>query len=509
MKFRFEYTTKKNINEFLLLSFILFSLAFVLYYIPTPIREYLFLPTLYFAWKSKKDYFWIALFFLMTDVPGGLFSGMEKIDPYGLPMYRFGAFSISILELFYLVIFLKAINKSNKERQIHNFFKVDLMFITGLFFILIIVSLALGTSYVSMKLMYKTMIYLTLFYSFYKLIDSKEKLFRFFGLLFPFAFLAVSLQLFSLIFKRQLVSLFKPGVTVTQGVLQVAEGTHAWVRPIEMAHVLLICFAATLFLISFKKHNYNRTYLMTVNLVSFFGILLTGTRSWILAFLAAYFFFFIVTYKNTKTLLKMLLVSGALGAVIIYFVPVLEQQAISAWSRFMTVQDIVQGDITAGGTMGRYDQRAPYVMEGFYSSTIFFGAGFSDHFYAYADGHVGYHNILLNTGILGSLIFLFFLLRLLFYPFKKKGRQKNIDTSWLKVSILPLIILLVLNSGTQTLGFTPDGSNRFILMAVAFVLVNLSVTLSREKKSYNYLNNLVTINKSKELNISETTKHIH
>ena len=482
MKFSFEYTTPKNIREFSALTFILFSLAFVLYYIPPPIREYLFLPTLYFTWKSKKDYFWIAFFFLMTDIPGGLFSGMEKIDPYGLPMYKFGGLSISILELFYIVAFLKAVNNSIKAAQIYNFFKTELMFVMGLFFVLLLVSLALGTSYVSMKLTYKTMIYLTIFYSFYKLIDSKEKLFRFFGLLFPFSFMAVALQLFSLIFKKQLVSLFKPSVTVVQGVLQVTEGSHAWVRPIEMAHVLLICFAATLFLISFKKHNYNRTYLMIVNLVSFFGILLTGTRSWILAFFTAYLYFFVVTYKNTKTFLKMLSVSGALAAVIIYFVPVLEQQALIAWDRFMTVQDILEGDITAGGTMGRYDQRAPRVMDGFYASTIFFGAGFSDHYYAYHDAHVGYHNILLNTGVLGSLIFLFFLLRLLSSPFKKKGRQENIDTSWLKVSILPLIILLVLNSGTQTLGFKPDGSNRFIIMSFAFVLINFSLTLTRERK---------------------------
>ena len=40
----------------------------------------------------------------------------------------------------------------------------------------------------------------------------------------------------------------------------------------------------------------------------------------------------------------------------------------------------------------------------------------------------------------------------------------------------------MLNSGTQTIGFTPDGSNRVLLMAYAFVLINMSLQLTREEK---------------------------
>ena len=80
---------------------------------------------------------------------------------------------------------------------------------------------------------------------------------------------------------------------------------------------------------------------------------------------------------------------------------------MNSWSRVITVEKVIEGDITGGGTISRYDIRAPKVMEGFFSSSVVFGAGFSNHYYKYSDGHVGYHNILLNAGLTGSFIFLY------------------------------------------------------------------------------------------------------
>ena len=357
MKFSFQKITKETAKEFLELCLYLIILAFVLYYIPPPIREYLFLPTLFIAWKSKKDYFWIAFFFLITDVPGGLFSGMEKIDPYGLPLYRFGDLTISILELFYLLIFVKVLNQPRKTNQPFNFFKTELSTVSILFLLLLVVTLVMGASYFSLKYLYKTIIYMTLFYSFFRLIDTKEKLFKFFGIMFPFSFVAVLLQLYTLIFKKQVVALFKPGVISAQGVVDVVAGTNVWIRPIEMAHVLLVTFTATLFLISYKKHYFNKNYLLIINLISFFGILLTGTRSWILALAAGYIYFFVIMYKQTKDLLRWIVISFALIFLLVNFMPVLEKQVEVAWSRFLTIEDLAEGDITAGGTMQRLDVR--------------------------------------------------------------------------------------------------------------------------------------------------------
>ena len=474
---------KQANSEFIQLCVLILSAAFVIYFIPAPISRILFLLLLPAIWFSKKDYFWLAFFFIIVDKPGGLFSGFLKVDQYRLPMYEVAAgVSFSITELFYILIFIKVLMKSEILSHPPNFFKRELTALIGLFIFLILISFAIGISFNNIKILYRAIIELSLFYSFLRMINSKDNLFNFFSLLFPFAFIAVLLQLYSLINHQQLIALFKSGVISVGGMVEKNDQINTWIRPIELAHVLLICFTGTLFLISYKKHSFNKYYLLIVNFISFFGILITGTRSWVLAFIAGYIFFFAVTYKDTKELFRWVIVSSTLVVVLLVFSPVLQKQVVQIWSRLVTVEDLIKGDVTAHGTLLRLDVRAPRVVQGFESSTIFLGAGFSDHYFNYADGHVGYHNILLNTGIFGSIIFLFFILRLLMFPFGKAVRIITNNPAWLKITLLPLIILIIINSATQTIGFTLDSPNRVLLMSYAFIMINSSLMLNSEKQ---------------------------
>lgn len=472
--------TRKEFSQLILL---MLAAAFVLYFIPAPVKHMLYLLLLPAVWYSKKDYFWLAFFFVITDIPGGLFSGGTRIDEFSLPLYSPAAsVSFSITELFYILIFIKVLKKYKSSSAPQNFFKGQFLAIMILFVVLIIISFPMGTSFQSLKNIYKTIIYLSLFYSFYRMINSEEKLLKFLGILFPLAFIAVALQVYSLIAGEQLIALFKPGVTIVQGVLDTTGSLGNWMRPIELVHVLFVCFTGTLFLLSYQKHFFNKNYLLLVNIVSSLGILLTGTRTWVLAFAFGYLVFFALTGGKAKEFFRFAIMIFIVGFVLINVSPTLEEQVFTSWDRLTTVKSLVQGDITAGGTMGRLDKRAPRVMKGFESSNFFLGAGFSDHFYDYTDGHVGYHNILLNTGIFGSIIFAIAIFSLLIVPFRKLNKNKGPVLTWLKISVIPLLTLLVLNTGTQTIGFTPEGSNRVLLMAYAFVMINLSIKFYQDKK---------------------------
>jgi O-antigen ligase len=68
--------------------------------------------------------------------------------------------------------------------------------------------------------------------------------------------------------------------------------------------------------------------------------------------------------------------------------------------RLSSIQLLISGDLTAGGTLQRLDVRMPKVMNKFWESPII-GWGFSNGFQEYKDGHVGHANILLNIGLLG------------------------------------------------------------------------------------------------------------
>jgi len=466
--------------------------AFVLYYIPAPIKHILYLGILPAVWYSKKDYFWVALFFVITDIPGGLFSGGTRIDEYSLPLYSPAeSISFSITELFYILIFIKVLKKYKRSSIPKNFFKGQMTAILILFVILIVISFPMGVSFQSLKNVYKTIIYLSLFYSFYRIINSEEKLIKFWGLLFPFTFIAVGLQLYSLLAGQQLIALFKPGVTSVQGVLDTTGALGNWMRPIELVHVLLVCFTGTLFLLSYQKHNFSKNYLLLVNVMSFLGILLTGTRAWVLAFVLGYLIFFALTSGKAKEFSRFAIMIFIVGLLLVNFSPTLEKQVFTSWDRLTTVKSLAQGDITAGGTLGRLDRRAPRVMKGFESSNIIFGAGFSDRFYDYADGHVGYHNILLNIGIFGSFVIAITVLSLLIFPFSRITKYTEASPAWLKITVIPLLILMFINTGTQTIGFTPDGSNRVLLMSYAFVLINLSTTLTGQYRKPNKINGTV------------------
>jgi len=467
---------RKEFFQFILL---ILAAAFVLYYIPAPIKHILYLVLLPAVWYSKKDYFWLAFFFVVTDIPGGLFSGGTLIDEYGLPLYNLAkGVSFSITELFYTLIFIKVLKKYKRSDRPKNYFKGQLAAIIILFLVLILISFAMSVSYTNLKIIFKRILDLSLFYSLYRIINSEEKLFNFLGVLFPFVFIAVALQLYSLIAGQQLVALFKPDVSSVQGILDVKAALGGWLRPIELSHVLFVCFTGTLFLLSYQKHNFSKNYLLMVNVVSFLGILLTGTRSWVLAFILGYLVFFALTSRKAKEFFRFAIMIFILGVLLVSFSPTLEKQVFTSWDRLTTVKALAQGDITAGGTLQRLDTRAPRVIRGFESSSIILGAGFSDHYFDYADGHVGYHNILLNTGVLGSIVITILVLSLLIFPLRKTNNYRNSNSSFQKISIIPLLMLLVINTGTQTIGYDLGG-NRILLLSSAFIMINHCITFFR------------------------------
>lgn len=441
---------KRSYIEFFELILYLILAAILVYYVPTPLNKILFIGLIVIAWRSKRDYLWVTFFFVINDTPAGLFSGGERTDMYRLPLYTFAAgASITVTELYLLLLLLKV--KVRKLEKPGVFFSKDLRNLAVYFIILSAVSIILGMSFDGFRQLWRMTINLTLFYTIFFVINSSETLVRFLRVIFPFAILALSAQFYSLVSGHQLITLFKPDVISVQGVLAVAEG--AWARPIEMPHVLLVCFTGSLYLLGQKKAEFSSGYLVIINIISFISIFLTGTRSWFIAFSSVYVLYFVIMRKQIA---KQTVVAGfgfAFIFVLLRFTPVLDNQFHNAWSRLETIERFIEGDITAGGTAMRFDQRSPRVMKGFNSSTILFGAGFSDHYLEYADGHVGYHNLLLNTGILGVLLFISLLVKILLKSVsqKKKSRQP-----FALLSLLPLIALLILNTGVQVIGYTTE-----------------------------------------------------
>lgn len=474
-----DFFIRNGISEFIELFFYLIVAFVLVYFIPVRLNRLLFLLVLPIVWYSKRDYFWIAFFFILNEMPGGLFSGGLREDPFRLPIYSIApGFSSAINELFILLIFAKSlINKRINRIYSPPFFSKELKLLLWLFIGLIVVSPLMGMSMETMANVFKLSISFTLFYSLFHLINHEEQLVNFLKIMFPFAFVALALQIYGLINGEQLIALVKPGIKVVQG-SYASNDPKGWIRPIELGHAMLITFSGSLFLLISRRHNFSKQYLILINLISFLVVLMSGTRSWFIAFCIGYIsFFFFAGKKIPKLFLNSLFV-----ILIVIFsirvISVVNKQVNNALSRIMTVEKVIEGDITGGGTISRFDVRAPRVMQGFYSSTIILGAGFSDHFYEYADGHVGYHNILLNAGIAGFILIMYFIMKVLIKPFAVAKMIKRNNKPLIKTSIISLIIMLVINTGSQTIGFTPDGVNRLVLMVFSLIMIDLAVKIS-------------------------------
>ena len=73
--------------------------------------------------------------------------------------------------------------------------------------------------------------------------------------------------------------------------------------------------------------------------------------------------------------------------------------------------------MTAEGTLIRITQRAPRVWNKYIESPIF-GFGFSETGFSYNDGHVGNYTLLLQGGLAGMIIFIFFIISIIIFYFR-------------------------------------------------------------------------------------------
>lgn len=470
----------RSVKEPIALFIYLIAATILVYYVPVGLNRLLFLLFLILFYRSKKNYLWIAFLFIIIEQPGGLFSGGLRNDQLRLPIYSImPGFSFAFEQLFVLTALVKA-RKMRVRFSPVPFLRQNLYRLGMYFLWLLVVTIALGVSFDSLRILYKVIVNLTLFYSLFFLIHEKREFVSFFRLIFPFALIAFFLQLQSITVGHQLITAFKPDVLNTAGVL----GNFESQRPIEMSGLLLLTFFGSLYFLTDSKKQFQKNYLLLVNIVSYFAIIITATRSWVIALTGGYILTLLfIPSQSTRLLLKYSLIIILIVVLLFSFV-LFKNQYDSAMERITTIGLLAKGDITAGGTLQRYDKRAPAVLNAFKKSTILFGAGFSDHYYRHGDGHVGFHNFLFNTGIVGALLLGLFLYKLVRYTFFLDSQLSSDNPYKNSIKIFPIavIAMLLLNGGVQVIGYDVGFSRTLIFIVILFYLNNqiTNAVLSQE-----------------------------
>lgn len=464
----------KQYNTFIQLIILIAISVVIIYFLPVLFVRFLFLLLLIPIWFTKKDYFWYAYIIIILNQPGGLFSGGLVNDVSRLPIYNlFPTVSFTFQEIYFFFIFIKGF--LIKDTYVYNAFVYRKQYenVGILVVVLILISIPLGISLYSITALYKSIIALSIYVSVLYVFKNENDIINFFKLIFPFAVIAIMLQLYSIVNNQQIIALFKPDVTHIQGIL-----FGEAMRPIELPGILFICFFGSLLYLGDKRQIFSDIYLLLINILSFISIIMTGTRSWFLGFLIIYLFYLFLNFKSVgKIFYRFILVAG-LFFIIIYSFPLIGKQFNVGVKRLTTIELLFGGDITAGGSLSRISERGPRVMEGFWKSTIVFGAGYSNLFFQYCDGHVGNQNILLHSGIIGFLIIYSFAFTLFITPIrilKKVGKRFKLASI---INNLPIFIpgVLMINTGTLFWGLTIDYTT-VLIMAFFFTVSSIYIQL--------------------------------
>lgn len=460
----------KRYNDYTVLFFALGAAIVLVYFVPVALNRVLFFIYIYLFYKSDKDYIWIAFIFIVHEYPGGLFSGEEGKDIMRLPLYTIlPGISFTFQQIFTLTALFKSI-KRNAISNLYPFIENNLFKLLIFFVFLILIGIGLGVTFNIIIFLINVIINLTLFFSIYRLFANETDYINFFRVLIPFGFIVFLLQLYAASAGQPLINYFKPG---TINLLYRPE--TGGVRPIESSFLTSLLFFFSMYFILWKKKYFNKNLLIVLNIITFFSIILGATRSWFIMFVMFYLLIVMfITGKMRNTVMRYGIV-GIIAILFIFSSDLFVNQLNISIKRLSTLELVAEGDITGGGTVQRFDIRAPRLIETFYNeSTIIFGAGFSELYALKKDPHVGYHNLLFNTGIFGIILFASFLGSLIMNTFgiNRKLKSNNPYKGVLKIFPATIISMLFLNVGVQVFGYDVSYSNLFLITYILYFLNN-------------------------------------
>jgi hypothetical protein len=457
---RMPSTLKADLAQFILL----FALSvFIVYFTPYAVNQFYFLVLLLLFWNSKKDFFWIAFMFVLYDQPCGFFSGGLKSDFQRLPIYSiFAGLSLSVHDVFYLLALVKALAKGRKSKFILG---KMLSMLLAYFCFSYIISILLGMDYKTHVQAMRSLIPLTMFFFIPLLLRKKEDYFSLFALLFPIMFFVLAGQFYHILFGTPLVSILKKDAALITGHIVEISTYEGVIRAIDSPYLNIFCLIGASFLAIKKTSHINKLYYYSIISICLVSMFLSATRGWIIAYavmMVIYFFFVDRSISNSFVRIGVL---GAFTFLILFTNPVITRQSERVVDRVMTMKNLVEGDVTAGGTLTRIDEHSPRVMKKFWESPVI-GFGISDEAYKYADEHVGNQSQLLEMGIVGFLIFIIFILRFMKLIVKVESslsRQNSYKKS-LYVFIVGFIGLFIIHSSsTQIFGYILSQEKIFLV----------------------------------------------
>lgn len=396
------------------------------YYAPRVVNYLYFVVMLGLFWRSKKDYFWFAFFFVLVNTPGHMFVETSAEATRRLPLYKLvPGVGLSVFDLFILLSIAKIYYfKLGKGKKF--LLTKSAKFI--LFYVLLIslpMTFIIGyeNSGSNFPNNFRPYAYYVIIYSFFMLVNKTEDLYRMGYLFFPFLVFTIFDQLFLLTTGKLLISIINPETIRYIVKNTVTGGARAYFSG------FLLLYYGFLFGLQLRM---NRKYELLPGIGYMFIILpmtafiLSATRAYLMMPLLTLFGFMLYSKKAAPDLVKLSLATVIFGAIFFSLNLISWESFVKGiWPRFESFFTVIFGggqqDLQEFDTVGsRLESDLPDLLEGISYSPIL-GAGWSGHFRRYINDDLGFLNSILVLGIIG------FLLLLNFFTFFLKSVNK-----WLK-----------------------------------------------------------------------------
>lgn len=435
------YSKPYNFSRELLGFLALYIIGIVTtYYLSSLLNQVFFLLIVYLFYKSEKDYFWFAYFLFLVDPPGGLFP-MNDYN-YGLAMYNLLPGTgrlIYFQELFILTGLYKALKLGRRPKFV---FKKSLILLILYLVPLFVFSFLYGMSAFRALSTIRNIIPWSLLFTFLALMPEQEDWARFFRIIFILVIISVGTQILAILISRTPAVLlgidYQPvmdyGFSYSSGTVNPSE-----LRPISSPHISLLAMLGAMFFILHKDNKFNKTGLFFIILAAYFSILVTGTRGWILSYSLVIAIFIILRGNNANWLFRYGIIVLLLGGLFLIS-PKIRDHLANSLRRTSTVEKVLEGDLSAGGTDARLASYSPKVLLKFSESPII-GLGFSNEYAKNANGHVGNQNLLMNVGIIGYILFLYFWFSLCYRPLVIRKSLLLINPYRKSLIIIPLVFM--------------------------------------------------------------------
>lgn len=386
---------------------------------------------------SKKVYFWLAFFFLLLESPGYLLHNFDT--NYSLPQYlSFGERGIYFHELIVLATIIKCFLITEKDKitlSLRTPYIVIIIYIIFLF----VLSFAYSIETFKIFRILRFLFVYSLIYTLPILLTKKEDYFNLFSLIFTIVYLVLFIQFLEFYLGVPSMANLLGGNPFIIDEVDYSTVQDRMSRPLYAPYVIELACIGAIFFLSYKIKIFNESYLYVSIAISFVAIFMSATRGLMLTLLTTVTGYLIFVHNKLRALSAIIIILLLAMIVLITLskIPLIKYQIESSFERLSTIQYILQGDPSAGGTLGRLTERAPRVYNQFLESPMV-GFGFSDIFWQYADHHVGHHTMLLNGGIVGYSIFIFFCI----YFISTVLRTRSIisDNNPYKSSLLVLLI---------------------------------------------------------------------